>query len=160
MLVYFYINAAIAILATTLAMVSKHAVHALLYFIVSLLALAIAMYLLGAPFAAALEVIIYAGAIMVLFVFVVMLLHIKPNSSPRHVFKIKNWLVPLSLLILLLGELGFILKDTIFLERQMMVISAKEVAQSLWTNNTLVVELASFLLLASLIGAYHIGKKR
>ena len=46
-------------------------VHALLYLIVSLLAVAVVFYVIGAPFVAALEVIIYAGAIMVLFVFVV-----------------------------------------------------------------------------------------
>ena len=50
--------------------------HALLYLIVSLLAVAVVFYTLGAPFIAALEVIIYAGAIMVLFVFVVMMLNL------------------------------------------------------------------------------------
>ncbi|HYW86024.1 MAG TPA: NADH-quinone oxidoreductase subunit J, partial [Spirochaetia bacterium] len=52
----------------------RNAVHALLYLVVSLLAVAIIMFLLGAAFVAALEVIIYAGAIMVLFVFVIMLI--------------------------------------------------------------------------------------
>ena len=49
----------------------RNAVHALLYLVVSLLAVAVDLLVLGAPFVAALEVIIYAGAIMVLFVFVV-----------------------------------------------------------------------------------------
>jgi NADH-quinone oxidoreductase subunit J len=51
-------------------------VHALLYLIVSLLAVAVVFYVLGAPFVAALEVIIYAGAIMVLFFFVFLILYI------------------------------------------------------------------------------------
>ncbi len=162
MLIYFYINAAIAILATLLTVTAKNAVHALLYFVVSLLALAISMYLLGAPFVAALEVIIYAGAIMVLFVFVVMLLNVKPASSQKYAPQghIKNWLGPFSLLILLILELVFVFRDTEFLKRQVVTVSAKEVASALFTTYTLAVELTSFLLLAGLIGAYHIGKKR
>ena len=61
--------------------------HALLYLVVSLLAVAVIFFLLGAPFAAALEVIIYAGAIMVLFVFVVMMLNVSADSPlrvPQH----------------------------------------------------------------------------
>ena len=57
-----------------------NAVHALLYLIVSLLAVAVVFYVLGAPFVAALEVIIYAGAIMVLFVFVVMMLNLGEHA--------------------------------------------------------------------------------
>ena len=57
--------------------------HALLYLIVSLLAVAIVFYVLGAPFAAALEVIVYAGAIMVLFVFVMMMLNLGKAAAAR-----------------------------------------------------------------------------
>ncbi|HKB53750.1 MAG TPA: NADH-quinone oxidoreductase subunit J, partial [Ramlibacter sp.] len=70
----FYVAGAVAIVATVMVITSTHAVHALLYLIVSLLAVALLFYPLGAPFAALLEVIIYAGAIMVLFVFVTMML--------------------------------------------------------------------------------------
>jgi len=162
MQIYFYINAVIAVVATALTMISKNAVHALLYFIVSLLALAVTMYLLGAPFVAALEVIIYAGAIMVLFVFVIMLLNVKPSSSQKHISesKAKVFLGPMLLAILLVSELFFVFKDSEFLKTPVVVVSAKEVAISLFTTYTLVVELTSFLLLAGLIGAYHIGKKR
>jgi NADH-quinone oxidoreductase subunit J len=62
----FYIAAAVAIIATVLMLASLNVVHALLYLIVSLLAVAVVFYVIGAPFVAALEVIIYAGAIMVL----------------------------------------------------------------------------------------------
>src|SRR5512135_797541 len=62
----FYSTAFIAVIATLMAVTRLHAVHALLYFIISLLAVAVVFYQLGAPFLAALEVIIYAGAIMVM----------------------------------------------------------------------------------------------
>ncbi|MEO8977379.1 MAG: NADH-quinone oxidoreductase subunit J, partial [Casimicrobiaceae bacterium] len=58
----FYIAAAIAIVATILAITRANPVHALLYLVVSLLAVAVIFFMLGAPFIAALEVIIYAGA--------------------------------------------------------------------------------------------------
>ena len=72
----FYIAGAVAVLSTVLMLTRLNVVHALLYLIVSLLAVAVVFYVLGAPFVAALEVIVYAGAIMVLFVFVVMMLNL------------------------------------------------------------------------------------
>src|SRR5690606_16707466 len=68
----FYISAAIAVLATLRVVTNDNPVHALLYLIVSLLAVAAIYFTLCARFAGVLEIIIYAGAIMVLFVFVVM----------------------------------------------------------------------------------------
>ena len=81
MLITFYVAAAIAIVSTVLMITRLNAVHALLYLVVSLLAVATVFFILGAPFVAALEVIIYAGAIMVLFIFVMMMLK---HWRPRH----------------------------------------------------------------------------
>ena len=72
----FYVAATVALVATVLAMTRTNAIHALIYLIVSLLAVAVIFFLIGAPFAAALEIVIYAGAIMVLFVFVIMMLNL------------------------------------------------------------------------------------
>ena len=90
MLIAFYIAAAVAILATVMVITRQNAVHALLYLIVSLLAVAVVFYALGAPFVAALEVIIYAGAIMVLFLFVVMMLNIGDQATEMET----TWLNP------------------------------------------------------------------
>ena len=88
--VAFYIAAAVAIVATVLMLTRLNVVHALLYLIVSLLAVAVVFYAMGAPFVAALEVIIYAGAIMVLFVFVVMMLNLGEHAVSLE----KAWLTP------------------------------------------------------------------
>ena len=72
----FYICGLIAILATLRVITHTNPVHALLYLIISLLAIAGVFFSLGAYFAGALEIIVYAGAIMVLFVFVVMMLNL------------------------------------------------------------------------------------
>ena len=80
----FYIAAAVALLATVLALSRANAAHALIYLIVLLLAVAVVFFLMGAPFAAALEIVIYAGAIMVLFVFVIMMLNVGREGTARR----------------------------------------------------------------------------
>ena len=76
----FYISSAVAVVSTLVAITGVNVIHSLLYLIVSFLAIALIFFTLGAPVIAALEVIIYAGTIMVLFVFVVMILNLGRES--------------------------------------------------------------------------------
>src|SRR5438046_3008284 len=101
----FYLVAAVAIAPTVMSLTRLHAVHALLYFIVSLLSVAVLFYVLGAPFVAALEVIIYAGAIVVLFVFVVMMLNLGEVAAAqeRQWLPPRIWIGPTILAVLLIG---------------------------------------------------------
>jgi NADH-quinone oxidoreductase subunit J len=109
--VIFYISSAIAVLATILVITRANAVHALLYLVVSLLAVAMVFFTLGAPFAAALEVVVYAGAIVVLLVFVVMMLNQGPVSisQERAWLRPRIWIGPGILSLILLGELAYVL---------------------------------------------------
>jgi len=84
MTIAFYVAAAVALIATFLVISRRSALHALLYLVTSLLAIAVVFFLLGATFAAALEVIIYAGAVMVLFLFVVMMLNLREWEQERR----------------------------------------------------------------------------
>ena len=77
----FYFAAGIAAISTLRVITHTNPMHALLYLIVSLLAVSMCFFSLGAPFAGALEIIVYAGAIMVLFVFVVMMLNLGPAAG-------------------------------------------------------------------------------
>src|SRR5580698_7637801 len=86
----FYIAGAVAVVSTVLMLTRLNVVHALLYLIVSLLGVAVDFLVLGAPFIAALEVIIYAGAIMVLFVFAVMMLNLGKHAVDVE----RQWLMP------------------------------------------------------------------
>jgi len=133
-------------------------VHAQLYLIVSLLAVAVDMYTLGAPFVAALEVIIYAGAIMVLFVFAVMMLNLGGHSAKTE----KDWLTP----GIWIGPV--LLASVLLIEMVMLVrragpafavdvIGPQQVGIVLFGPYVIGVELASMLLLAGLVGAYHLG---
>ena len=76
-LLIFFISGGVAIAATILVITQYNMIHALLYLVVSFLALAVVFYVLGAPFAAALEVIVYAGAIVVLIIFASMMLNLR-----------------------------------------------------------------------------------
>ncbi len=155
----FYIASIIAIAATVRVITGTHAIHALLYLVVSLLAVAMIFLTVGAPFAAALEVIIYAGAIMVLFIFVMMML----NPGPRSVGRERHWLAPAvwigpsALTAVLLAELVWILAAGKGAVTQTQNVGPREVGMALFGPYILGVEMASVLLLAGLVGAYHLA---
>ncbi len=160
MVLLFYLAGILAIVSTLLAITQRHAVHALLYLIVSLLAVAVDFYALGAPFVAALEVMIYAGAIMVLFVFVVMMLNLAEHAMEveREWLKPKNWLGPTLLALILLGELVYCTATSPSMSSPMNVVSPKQVGISLFGGYWIGVELASLLLMAGVVGAFHLGR--
>jgi NADH-quinone oxidoreductase subunit J len=158
----FYISAAVAVVATLLVVTRTHAVHALLYLVVSLLAVAMVFVTLGAPLVAALEVIIYAGAILVLFVFVIMMLNLGAPSVERE----RAWLAPSAwagptiLCLVLLAELLYVAASGGGAEvAEAAQVGPKEVGQALFGPYVLGVELAGMLLLAGLVGGYHLGRR-
>jgi len=158
---FFYLAAIIAVISTALVITRLSAVHALLYLIVSLLAVAVIFFLLGAPFVAALEVIIYAGAIMVLFVFVIMMLNLGPASIEREHewFKPVMLIGPTLLAAILLAEIIFAFARGGGVGMAQNIISPRELGIALYGPYVLGVELSSMLLLAGLIGAYHLGRR-
>ncbi len=158
-LFFFYTAAFVAVLSTVMVIIRLNPVHALLYLIVSLLAVAMVFYLLGAHFAAALEVIVYAGAIMVLFVFVIMMLNLGHATVERERSWLQPsmWVVPAILAGVLFIELVYVMGSDQAMSGAAMV-SAKEVGILLFGPYLLAVELASMLLLAGLVGAYHLGR--
>jgi NADH-quinone oxidoreductase subunit J len=158
-LILFYITSAVAVFATVMMITRLNSVHGLLYLILSLLAVGVIFFLLGAHFAAVLEVIIYAGAIMVLFVFVVMML----NQGQQTIDQERAWLQPgiwigpsLLALILFVEMVVVIVLGGNAGTGQ--VVNSKQVGVALYGPYLLAVELASMLLLAGLVGAYHLGK--
>jgi len=157
----FYIAAAVAVISTVMVITRLNAIHALLYLIVSLLAVAVIFFTLGAPFAAALEVITYAGAIMVLFVFAIMLLNLGPRSVAQESqwLSRKTWIGPALLALVLIGELAFMIARGSNLSPAADVVEPKQVGVALFGRYLLGVELASLLLLAGMVGAYHLGRE-
>ena len=159
--VVFYLSGAIAVIATALALSRSNAVHALLNLIVSLLAVAVVFFVLGARFVAALEVIIYAGAIMVVFVFVVMMLNLSKDAvaQEREWLRLGTWLAPTFLSALLLAEVIYLLTAGATRASGARPVTPRQVGVALFGPYLLGVELASLLLLAGMIGAYHLGRR-
>lgn len=159
--VFFYIAAAIALISSVMTITRTNAIHALLYLILSLLSISVIFYILGAPFVAALEVIIYAGAIMVLFIFVVMMLNIGLEERlEKNWQKPRMWILPLILSVIMLLDFIFILNNMKTEPGKGEIINPKEVGISLFTTYLLAVELSAILLMAGIIGAYHLGRQR
>ncbi|MDB6061489.1 MAG: nuoJ [Verrucomicrobiaceae bacterium] len=162
MQIIFYIAAVVALLATVRVVSATNPVHALLNLIVSLLAVALIFFTLGAPFAGILEIIVYAGAIMVLFVFVVMMLNLGDATvaQERKWLQPKVWIGPAFLSLVLLIELGMMLpRDGVLHPAGHTLVDGKQVGMALFGPYLLVVELASMLLLAALVAAYHLGRQ-
>jgi NADH-quinone oxidoreductase subunit J len=157
----FYISAAVAIVATFMVITRRSAIHALLYLIVSLLAVAVVFYALGAPFAAALEVIIYAGAIMVLFVFVVMMLNLgaAAQAVEGRWLGPRVWIGPAILCAILAAQWVYIISGNDDAPAGGATVGPQQVGAALFGPYLLGVELASTLLLAGLVGAYHLGRR-
>jgi NADH-quinone oxidoreductase subunit J len=161
MLTAFYIAGLITLISALLVITRTEAVHALLYLVVSMLSLAIIFFLVGAPFAAALEVIVYAGAIMVLFIFVVMLLNLgkQAQKAEKALLRPRIWIGPSLLSLILAVELTLVVfsgESHLLSDRP---VSAGQVGASLFGPYVLAVELVAFLLLAGLVGAHHLGQK-
>lgn len=162
MQVTFYIVSSIAVFATLMVVTRHNLIHALLYLVVSFLAIAVVFYLLGAPFMAALEVIIYAGAIVVLIIFVIMMLNLKEEAVEQE----RQWLSgkiligPVILSLILMGELIYIITTGESINLSYQAVDAKAVGMSLYGPYVIGVELSGILLMSGIVGAYHLGRQK
>jgi NADH-quinone oxidoreductase subunit J len=160
----FYIAAGVAILSTIMVITSYNMIHALIYLIVSFLAIAVVFFVLGAPFIAALEIIIYAGAIVVLVIFVIMMLNLRDETVVQE----KTWLTreififPAILSFILLAELIYIIVVTGSAQTPFdsATIDSKQVGLSLYGPYVIGVELSGILLMSGIVGAYHLGRQK
>jgi NADH-quinone oxidoreductase subunit J len=154
----FYVSGGIGIIAGVMVVTGKNVMHALINLVVLLLAIASVFFCLGAPFVAVLQIVIYAGAIMVLFVFVVMMLNLgrEAEEQERNWLSSVFWRVPAVLAAVLLAQFVVTLAGR---EAAPMagVIGPKAVGRSLYTDYLIGVELASLLLLAGLVAAFRLG---
>ena len=160
--ILFYISSAIAIAATIMVITRYKPIHALLYLVVSFMAVGMIFLSLGAPFVAALEVILYAGAIIVLMIFVVMMLNLGGETAQQEKewLQPRVWAGPSVLALVLLGETIYLLLKSRIGNTQFIGINSKKVAIALYGEYVIAVELAGFLLMAGIVGAAHIGKHR
>lgn len=158
----FYIASAVAVLSTIMVITRYNMVHALIYLIVSFLAISVILFSLGAPFIAALEIIIYAGAIVVLIIFVIMMLNLRQETVDQE----KTWLtkniyvVPGILSAILLVEMVYIILSGEPTNVDQPVVDSTEVGKSLYSTYVIGVELCGILLMSGIVGAYHLGRQK
>lgn len=154
--VIFYLLGIVILIATGLAVTRRQPVHAVLYLIVAFLGTAALFFLLGAPLLAAFVVIIYAGAIMVLVLFVIMLL----QRSPRDLGLLSEW-GPAALLgiTFLAVAVATVFKDPgSGIVLQGAVAQPRDFGRFLFDRYWLAVEIVSILFLVALVAILHLGK--
>jgi len=155
----FYILAFVTVIGTVLAITEKHPVHAIVYLVTSFFSLAMIFFLLSAPLIAMFEVIIYAGAVMVLFMFVIMMLDLgRPSEAGRPV--VRQWLLP-SVLggVILLSIVAVAVRHFSAPGTQGM-ISITDFSVTLFRKYGIAIEIISMQLLFAVVGALYLGRKR
>ncbi len=154
----FYTLSAVTLLSAVLAITRRAAMHGLLFLVVSFLALAVLIATLGAPFSAALEVIVYAGAILVLFLFAIMMLTVPKSARATSMGRFARATAALSILIgaVFFCEV-FLVASGALTNAQLPAVGIAQIGTALLGPYAIGVELASMLLLAGVIGAHHLG---
>ena len=163
--IFFTIVAAVAVISSILVITCKNPINSALSLVMTFFCLATFYVMLDAPFMAAIQVIVYAGAIMVLIVFVIMLLNIRSESAKRT-----NHALFLGSLtgILLLIQTWYIVGNSTLTGMKGNIDSAlitkvghtELIGKSLFTDFLLPFEITSVLLLAAIVGAVILSKKK
>lgn len=163
----FYLLAATLIAFAILTVTARNPVRSAVYLISALLAMAGLFLLLRAEFVTAVQVLVYVGGIMVLFLFVIMLVSVRQAVVQRRVSR--QWKTGVLLALVLSGELlFFLLKGTTVLETpatarglilETQTLNTQSVGMVLYSTYLLPFEIASILLLVAIIGAVVLAKK-
>ncbi len=158
--ILFYTLAAVTVIATILAVAERHPVHAIVYLVTSFFSLAVIFFLLAAPLIAVFEVIIYAGAVMVLFMFVVMMLDL---GGPAQLPTLGRVLPALLLAGITLVSLGLLIVSR-GMEGQggggLQLTSVRDFAVTLFTRYGVAIEIISMQLLFAIVAALYLGRRR
>ncbi len=157
----FYFLSAVILLATVIAITRRNLAHAVVYLVISFFGTALLFYLLGAPLLAALEVIIYAGAIMILFLFIVMMIRLERQENPLLP---RAQMIPALVMGVVYLAVGSLLLEfsepTAQVPLKSAVATPSVFGRFLFAQHWLAIEIASLLLLVVLIGALLIGRQR
>jgi NADH-quinone oxidoreductase subunit J len=158
--VIFYLLAALILAATGLAITRKNPVHAVVFLVFSFLGSAMLFFLLGAPFLAALEVIIYAGAIMILFLFVIMMLRV--DVADRIGLSVGRWVPAIVFggLFLALSALTVFRNSGSAAMLKAAMATPRGFGRYIFERYWLAVEIISVLLLLGLLAAVLVGRGR
>ena len=157
----FYLVAFLSIFFSLLVIFSKNPVHSVLYLIVTFFTFTIHYILLNAQFLAIVNFIVYMGAIMVLFLFVLMLLNLNQETEPLKptLLKVAGVVAGMCLLITLVGSLKALsISEPVVLQNANLGL-VKNLGKVLFNQFLLPFEISSLLLLSAMVGAVLLAKK-
>ncbi len=157
----FTLLSVMAVGSALMMLISKNPVKSILWLIVVFFAISGHYILLNAQFLAIVNIIVYAGAIMVLFLFVVMLMNLNTASEPPKNYRLQllGVITGGSLLLLLLAAFMKTGQEQLVMMKVGEAGLIKNLGKVLFTNYVLPFEVASILFLSAMIGAVIIGKK-
>jgi NADH-quinone oxidoreductase subunit J len=164
-LAVFLVLATISVVSAVLMIVQRNPVNSALYLILNFFSLAALYLTLKAQFIAIVQVLVYAGAIMVLFIFVIMLLNLGDDKRLREHLGPKTY-IAIALVLGLMGELGYIFSKSRADTVTTLAVNAGQIGtveflgQVLYTKFLFPFEMTSFLLLTAIIGAVVLAKKK
>ncbi len=163
--ILFYILAVVTLLSAVFVIFLRRPIHNVLFMILTMIGLATLFILLHAEFIAMVQIIVYAGAVMVLFLFVIMLLNLEEIDLPREPRPLR-WgfgvILSLALVVMLFPVFKSIAPIITGVSQNGDLAAASNldlIAKELFTTYLLPFEIASFLLLAAIIGTVVIGRK-
>jgi NADH-quinone oxidoreductase subunit J len=157
----FYFLSFLAVLSALMVVVSKNPVHSVLYLIITFFAIAGHYILLNAQFLAAVHIIVYAGAIMVLFLYVIMMLNLNADVEPHK----SKWLKLAAtvagglLMIVLVGALKNVSENSASSAPNIEIGLVKNLGNALFNDFALPFEISSILFLAAMVGSVMLGKR-
>jgi NADH-quinone oxidoreductase subunit J len=157
----FYFLSFLAIMFGLMVVLSKNPIHSVLYLVLTFFAIAGHYVLLNAQFLAAVHIIVYAGAIMVLFLFVIMLLNLNKETEPHKGLWLKGSAAVAagSLLVVLVGSLKNAENIQSANPYNGSIGLIENLGMTLFNEFLLPFEVASLLLLSAMVGAVMLGKK-
>ena len=157
----FYFLSFLAILSALMVVISKNPIHSVLYLIITFFAIAGHYILLNAQFLFAVHIIVYAGAIMVLFLYVIMMLNLNADVEP-HKSKWLKFAATIAgglLMIVMVGVLRNVSESKITSTPDASIGMVKNLGQVLFNEFALPFEVSSILFLSAMVGAVMLGKK-
>lgn len=161
--VFFYLFAGLTLLAACSVVFNRHPIYSVLSLLVAMFCLASLFIMLGAFFLAALQILLYAGAVLVLFLFVIMLLNLEPEELARtRVFTLRSAGAVVALL-LFAHLVRFVTSsgpETLQTSASAQPGTVESIGRLLFTTYLIPFELISFLILAAIIGAVTLAKKQ
>ena len=159
--ILFYLLSAVSVGAVMGMLLSRNQAYGALYLVLAFAALGGLFGLIGAPFAAVIQILVYAGAIMVLFIFVLMTINVRTGLPPEK----KKWTIGAAILLaaLLLAEIGLAARGLLRASPPASPaesVKAVDIGRLLFSRYLYPFEITSILIMAAIVGAVVLSKKK